>query len=198
LLWVGKLIPRKALPLALEALLQVKDLPVRLLIAGEGPMKQEWMNLARHLGLEDRARFLGFVELGRMPELYRSAHAFLFTSLRDSFCSQVLEAMAQSLPILTLDHQGVGDLVPDTGGIKVPVTTPEETVASLAQGIRRLVSSPEACREMGKASWECAQQHTWEKRAERMSRLYEDVLLTPPSSSRRASPKQSGRRRGKE
>jgi glycosyltransferase involved in cell wall biosynthesis len=176
LLWAGRLIRRKALPLALEALSQVRDLPVRLQIAGEGPMKAEWVSLVHRLGLEDRTQFLGLVEWGRMPELYQKAHAFIFTSLCDSFPSQVVEAMSQSLPILTLDHQGVGDFVTPTTGIKVPVTTPEETVASLAQAIRRLVSSPDLCRQMGDAAWECAQKHTWDKRAQWMSRLYEDVV----------------------
>ncbi len=177
LLWAGGLIRRKALPLALEALSQVRDLPVRLLIAGDGPMKEQWVNLARDLGLEERTEFIGRVEWERMPDLYRKAHAFLFTSLCDSFGAQILEAMAQSLPILTMDHQGAGNFVPADAGIKVPVTTPEKTVASLAQGIRRLVSSPDLCHQMGEAAWECAQQHTCDKRAQWMSRLYEDVLL---------------------
>jgi glycosyltransferase involved in cell wall biosynthesis len=116
------------------------------------------------------------VDWQKMPALYQRADAFIFTSLRDALGSQVVEAMAQSLPILTLDHQGVGDFVPPDAGIKVPVTTPEETVAALAQAIRRLVTFPEVCRKMGEAAWEHAREHTWDKRAEWMSRLYEEVV----------------------
>jgi hypothetical protein len=49
--------------------------------------------------------------------------------------------MAQALPIVTLDHQGVGALVPPEAWIKVPMRTPDQTVATLAQEIRRLVES---------------------------------------------------------
>jgi glycosyltransferase involved in cell wall biosynthesis len=175
LLWVGICLRRKALPLALEAMSQVKDLPVRLLVAGDGPMKKEWANLTGQLGLEDRTRFLGRVDWREMPKLYQRANAFIFTSLKDSFATQVIEAMSQSLPILTLDHFGFGEFVPASAGIKVPVTDPEQTVAALAQGIRRLVESPELCRKMGESAWKYAQEHTWEKRAERMNRLYSEV-----------------------
>jgi glycosyltransferase involved in cell wall biosynthesis len=175
LLWVGIFLRRKALPLALEAMSQVKDLPVRLLIAGDGPMKTNWVNLARRLGLEDRTQFLGRVDWREMPALYQRANAFIFTSLKDSFGTQVIEAMSQSLPILTLDHFGFGEFVPPSAGIKVPVTNPQETVAALAQAIRRLVESPELCRKMGENAWKYAQEHTWEKRAERMNRLYSEV-----------------------
>jgi len=176
LLWVGKFIRRKALPLALEALSQVTDLPVRLLIAGDGPMRRQWINFARRLGLGDRAQFLGRVEWRDMPALYEQANAFIFTSLRDSFGTQVIEAMAQSLPIVTLDHQGVGEFIPNSAGLKVPVTSPKETVTALAQAIRRLAESPELCWKMGESAWNCALGQTWDNRAERMSRLYDKVL----------------------
>jgi glycosyltransferase involved in cell wall biosynthesis len=176
LLWVGIFLRRKALPLALEALSQVKDLPVRLLIAGDGPMRNQWVSLVRRLGLEDRTQFLGRVDWREMPALYQRADAFIFTSLKDSFATQVIEAMSQSLPILTLDHFGFGEFVPSSAGIKVPVSNPQETVAALAQAIRRLVESPELCRKMGETAWKYAQEHTWDKRAERMNRLYSEVI----------------------
>jgi glycosyltransferase involved in cell wall biosynthesis len=183
LLWVGIFLRRKALPLALDALSRVKDLPVRLLVAGDGPMRNRWASLVRRLGLEDKVRFLGRVDWREMPALYQRANAFIFTSLKDSFATQVIEAMSQSLPILTLDHFGFGEFVPSSAGIKVPVTTPEEATAALAQGIRRLVEAPQLCLKMGESAWRCAQEETWDKRAERMNRVYSQVISTHHSCS---------------
>lgn len=175
LLWVGRMQPRKALPLALEALAQTKDPSVRLLIAGDGEMRRNWERYATRLNLGDKAVFLGKIPWNEMSRLYQSADAFLFTSLRDSFGMQVLEAMAHRLPILTLNHQGAGTFVPTDAGIKIPVTTPTETVAGMAEGIRWLVRNPEARWKMGEAGLAFAKTQTWEKRAERMSKLYEEV-----------------------
>ena len=175
LLWVGRMLPRKALPLALEALAEVSDLKVRLLIVGEGEMRQAWEAWARNLHLEGKVKFLGAVRWREMPTLYRNADALLFTSLRDSFGMQVLEAMGHSLPILALDHQGVATFVPQEAGIKVPVTKPQETIAGIADGIRRLARNPGAGWRMGRAGRTFAETQTWEKHAERMSELYEEV-----------------------
>ena len=50
LMWAGRLEPRKALPLALEALAHLPDVPVRLRIAGEGPLRAAYEQQAAALG----------------------------------------------------------------------------------------------------------------------------------------------------
>jgi len=82
---------RKALPLALEALAAAGDMNVRLWIAGDGEMRGSWEEYAKALHLESRVEFLGRVPWDAMSSLYQNADAFLFTSLRDSFGTQVLK-----------------------------------------------------------------------------------------------------------
>ena len=178
LLWAGRLEARKALPLLLEAMAQTQDLepPPRLLVAGDGPLRAEWETMAGQLGLGDRVRFLGLVPWRQMPMLYRDADAFVFTSLQDSSGSAVFEAMAFALPVLTLNHQGMAALLPADVGVKVPVTTPAETVARLADGIRQLARSPDDRRSMGKAAWSCANAQSWVRRAELMTGWYREVV----------------------
>jgi len=175
-LWAGRLEPTKALPLALEALARTRNLPVRLLVAGEGPQREAWERLAVRLGLQERVTFLGTVAWERMPEFYSQADVLLFTSLRDTFGTVVFEAMAHGLPVLTLAHQGVELFVPPTAGIKVPVTTPLETVEGLADGIRQFVRHPERRLRMGEAAWAYTKTQTWDRRAETMSAWYEECL----------------------
>lgn len=175
LLWAGRLEPRKALPLALRALARVR-VPAELWVAGDGPLREAWRAETQRLGLGERVRFLGRVPWEGMPALFREADAFLFTSLRDSFGSVVLEAMAFGLPVLVPDHQGVGTFVPEEAGVKVPVTTPEATVAAFAEAVERLALDPEARNRMALAAWRFAQEERWDRRAQRMLALYEEVL----------------------
>ncbi len=176
LLWAGRLQPRKCLPLLLDALAQCQDLSVRLLVAGKGAKRGEWEAMSQRLGLNNRVSFLGHIDYSRMPELYRSADVFIFTSLRDAFGSQVLEAMASGLPIIALDHQGVRAFIPDTAGVKVPIASPQETVSRLASAIRLMVSSPQLRIQKGQAAWEFARAQTWTKRAEQMGHWYEQIV----------------------
>jgi len=190
LLWVGQLEPRKCLSLALEALAQVKGPHIGLVVAGRGSLREEWQKRAEDLGVGERVRFLGQVPYLQMLTVYRSADAFIFTSLRDSFGSQVLEAMGAGLPIITLNHQGVGAFVPSDAGIKVPATNPRETVSALAAAIRRLASNVETRRNMALAAWEFARTQSWARRAEAMTRLYEDLVEkisgAPPPTDKEA------------
>ena len=182
ILWVGRMQPRKALPLALEALAQVPDLNVKLLIAGDGEMRGPWENRTRRLHVENRVEFLGSVPWNELPSLYQRADVFLFTSLRDSFGMQILEAMAHGVPVLTVDHQGAETFVPPRGGLKIPVTNPRDTVTRLAEGIRWLARNPEARRKLGDAGRKYAETQTWERKAEWMSRLYEEAVTERVSS----------------
>lgn len=194
LLWAASMQPRKALAVALEALAQTNGLNTRLLVAGDGEMRKDWETYTKRLNLDRKTEFLGKVPWREMPREYQRADAFLFTSLRDSFGSQVLEAMAHGLPILTLDHQGVGTFVPPNAGIKVPVTTPAQTVAELAKGIQRLVLCPEERLKMGEAARAYARTQTWEIRAEQMSGLYEDALRSPSCRGQNVASTASARR----
>lgn len=175
LLWTGRLLPRKCLPLAIEALAQLRDVPVRLVVAGKGIMRQSCESLVYSLGLSSRVEFLGEIPYSEMPGLYRSSDVFLFTSVRDAFGSQVLEAMASGLPIVALAHQGVGAFVPPEAGIKVTVSNPESTVRGIASAVRRLAESQQMRNTMGRAAWEFARTQAWTRRADLMSRYYEEI-----------------------
>src|SRR5262249_26287741 len=104
LLWVGRILTRKALPLALDALKHVRE-DVTLTIAGEatdGPDAIQQM--IRERNLQSRVFWKGSrLSRGEVRTAYAEHDAMLFTSLRDSFGSQLLEAMAMGLPIITLD-----------------------------------------------------------------------------------------------
>jgi glycosyltransferase involved in cell wall biosynthesis/O-antigen/teichoic acid export membrane protein len=177
-LWAGRLIPIKGLGLALEAFARIEPhLAVRLQVAGgDGPLSAEMEAMARRLGLTDRVEFLGELAWEELQEIYRDADVFMFTSLRDSAPTVLLEAMAHRLPILTLDHQAATTMVPADAGIKVQVVNPEQTVAALAEGIRELARSAATRHRMGEAGWSYAQGLGWAQRADQVSRWYAEVV----------------------
>lgn len=88
LLWLGRFMPRKGLPLAVEALERLpSDARVVLEVLGEGANAQNDVETRDYLG--DHACLGRLVLCGRVPyeaigEAYRRADAFIFTGLRDS------------------------------------------------------------------------------------------------------------------
>src|SRR5262249_19347029 len=179
LLWVGRMLPRKALPLALDALKEAPE-NVTLTIAGDGIDTEVVYRMIAERDLQNRVSWKG----ARLPwdELraaYAEHDAMLFTSLRDSFGSQLLEAMAMGLPIISLDLHGAHDFVPSSASIKVPVGRPEETIYDLVNAIEEYSSYPlEKKAEMSRQAWNFAKTLSWSGRAEATEKLYEKVIET--------------------
>ncbi len=171
--WSGRLEPRKGLALAIEALAAAGDADVQLEVSGRGPERDKCAKLASNLGVAHKVKFLGFLTQEAVQNHLRQADALLVTTLRDAFGSITLEAAAQGLPIIALDHQAIGALLPGNAGWKVPVTNPRATVAALAEAIREAVRNPKARLERGAAALQFARSNTWDQRARQMEAWYE-------------------------
>lgn len=180
-LWVGRLFPRKGVNLALEAIAKVHpDVPFTLTILGDGPfgpLLPEWI---REANLQDKVKWLGQAPFAQVKEAYLSHDVFLFNSLRDSFGSQILEAMAHGLPVIVLDHQGAGDFVPDDAGIKVPVREPGATAKAMAEAIEYMYHQPAARVAFGKNGFAFAKRQMWDVKKQEIVRFYDQVREPSP------------------
>ena len=174
ILWVGRLLERKAIRLALQAVSRL-DVPFRMTILGDGPQEDQVEGWIRSYGLDGKVQWLGRVPWDDVKKAYREHEVFLFTSIRDSFGSQLVEAMSNGLAIVALDHHGTHDFVPDQAGLKVPVTTVEATIDGLAAALRTLHGNDEALRAMSQTSLDYARTHEWSLKASHMTELYREV-----------------------
>ena len=186
--WASRFQKRKALPLALEAMaLLTRRAGVRLVVAGGGEEAVRWRALTTTMGLDDRVTFTGELQPARMREEFQRADIFLFTSVRDSFGTVVLEAMTYGVPVVALDLHGVAARMPADAGIKVPVASREETVRRLAAGLERLADNPGLRYEMGVAGWRYARTQLWSARAAEMNLLYRRVAAAPHAGATTAT-----------
>jgi glycosyltransferase involved in cell wall biosynthesis len=177
LLWVGRLLPRKGLPLILESLTKVNpNTPFKMTVVGAGDLSNCVPNWIKEFGLYDRVEYRGFVPWRELKSLYLDNDVFFFTSLRDSCAPQLLEAMAHGLPIITLDLHGAKRLVPNRAGIKVPVTNPTETANALAQAVEYMHNNFEERLSMSQVGYDFAQTQSWSHKVLKMSECYENFL----------------------
>lgn len=176
-LWVGRLLRRKALRLALESVAAL-EAPAHLTVVGDGPDAALLSGWIDELGLRGRVTAVGRIPWLDVMTLYREQDVLLFTSMRDSFGSQLLEAAAQGLPIVCLDHQGAGDFLPDDAAFKVPLRTEATVATDVAAALERFAELDAAAREqMGRAALAFARNHTWAVKVRGYLQLYQEVRV---------------------
>lgn len=176
-LWVGRLMPRKAPSLALQAFAELRrSTPARLVMAGDGPLFGQMQTTVERLGLVDDVQLLGRVPWSDIKSLYDSASVFLFTSLRDSSGSQFLEALSRGLPAVALDHHGIGDLNVGQAAVKVPLPQdPHELPTRLASALQTVLGDSEwESRSADGVGWAAGQ--VWPAKAAAATQIYEEIL----------------------
>jgi glycosyltransferase involved in cell wall biosynthesis len=106
LVYLGRLEQRNGPDVAIDAFGQIAERApdVRLLMAGDGPMRQE-LEARVPPALRQRVDFLGAV-YDRRPELLASSSVFLLPARAVGFSIMVLEAFAAGLPVVALPGLG--------------------------------------------------------------------------------------------
>lgn len=120
------------------------DLPVRLVICGDGPERGRLENLSNTLGIAERVIFTGHVP---GPEAAMRAFDLLaMTSDTEQMPYAVMEAMAARLPVVATD---VGDIAAMVAPENRPFIVPRDDGSALAAALRRLCREPELRRSLG-------------------------------------------------
>jgi glycosyltransferase involved in cell wall biosynthesis len=137
---VGRLHPNKGFSLLIEAVARTRE--VRLMIAGDGPMRGELEQLAANLSVTERVRFLGWRD--DVPALLAQADFLVCPSLQEPLGNVVIEAWSARLPVVATASDGPAGLIEDeVDGLLVPLPGhPGGGPAALAAAIERLCREP--------------------------------------------------------
>jgi glycosyltransferase involved in cell wall biosynthesis/phosphoheptose isomerase len=155
LLLVGRLVERKGIDTAIEALSALPD--AELVVAGGPPVHeldgdpeaQRLLKVAERAGVLDRVLLTGQLQRAVMPELYRSADVVLATPWYEPFGITPLEAAASGRPLVGSAVGGLLDSVVDgeTGRL-----VPARDTVALARAVRELLDDPALARRLGDAA----------------------------------------------
>ncbi len=177
-LFVGRLIPFKALPFLFEAMARLRgEMPIELTIAGDGPMEQEWKELAVSRGIEAQVRFVGAQTLDQVSEHMRRAHVFCLPSVRESGGAVLIEAMASARPVIAVAFGGPAEIVDDAVGCGIAPDGPEAVIQGMAQALRDVYRNPDAWRARGAEGRRRAEeQYAWDAKIKAALQLYRQVM----------------------
>jgi len=119
LVTVCRLVPWKGVE---ELIRLVYALPgFRLVIAGDGPLKDSLVQLASSLGIGNQIVFAGHVPQSEVRFLLLHSDIFVLNSTYEGLPHVVLEAMACKIPVIATNAGGTGELVQDGNtGLLIP------------------------------------------------------------------------------
>ena len=177
ILFVGTLVKRKGPTLAVEAFAEFRRrAPARLVVAGQGPHREETEALVKRLGIAGDVEFLGNIPFRDVGKLYDEASVLLFPSLRESFGSPALEALGRGLPVVALNRGGIAGVDTGTAIEKVSLPArPDDLPERLAAALQSV---------LGDGNWESrsadgvkfASNWTWPAKAAAATALYQEII----------------------
>lgn len=136
ILTVGRLTLQKDHETLIRAFkLLPNELNARLIILGEGPLRNSLEALIKKLKLEDSVFLPGFV-LNPYP-WFRSADVFVLSSLWEGFGNVIVEALECGLPIVSTDcPSGPSEILQDGQyGKLVPVRNPKALARAIGESL---------------------------------------------------------------
>ena len=144
LVWVGRMVPVKALDVLLRACagLQTLGVPFRLCLVGDGPLRKPMEALALELGLEDLVTFTGACPQDELPDWYRAGDLAVLSSLSEGIPDVLREAQACGRPFVATRVGGIPEISDPATSRLVEPGSP----SALTGAIRELLGSQPARR----------------------------------------------------
>jgi glycosyltransferase involved in cell wall biosynthesis len=180
IIFVSRLDPAhhfKGLPILLDALAQARASRWRLVVVGDGALRERFEGLAGSLGIADRVHFARDVSDADLPAYYRASdvHVCPSTETAEAFSLVTLEAAASGVPTVASCLPGVRTVVLDgETGIHVPPRDP----ARLHQALRALIEREALRARLGNAARARVETYCqWDPLIDRLEQTYRGATL---------------------
>jgi len=172
-LFVGTLYPKKNLEFLIREWKGIVGLfpHTHLILLGEGPQREELLNLTEKLGIKENVHLIG--EKKNVEEYLVAADIFLLPSLVEGLSNALLEAMASGLPCAVSDIPGNRDLIIDSRNGQLFNPLDGEKFKEI---MIFLLKNKEFAYSMGRAARETVKEYSFHKIVPRYLSVYSKLL----------------------
>ncbi|MBE9211825.1 glycosyltransferase [Plectonema cf. radiosum LEGE 06105] len=185
--FVGRFVPEKGIMTLLDALVNIKDKPWKLLLLGRGELKDEISKKAAENGIQDRIKLVESVPHDQVADYINlmstlvlpSETTYKFKTLtsvgwKEQFGHVIIEAMACKVPVIGSDSGEIPHVIGDAGLIFT-----EGNVKELANCLQQLIDNPDLTENIGQMGYAKAiTQYTNTALAKQQLEFYQELLNT--------------------
>lgn len=171
---VGSLSPVKRHALLFDAIAALASRAgnIKLVVAGDGPLRSDLERAAKTAGIAQRTRFTGWID--DVPALLTALDLFVCCSAAEGMSNAVLEAMAAGLPIIATAVGDNAHLIRD--GIEGRILT-DPRPAFLSAAMENLIRSPRAATRLGEAARKRARTFDFASTVAAYESFYERIIV---------------------
>lgn len=172
---------RPELALSVCAELTRRRVPIKLLMAGSGPMQVSLEAITEELEIQDHVCWLGHRD--ELERLFQGADVFLHTAKGEAFGNVLVEAMACGIPVVAT-RSGAAPEVIEEGASGLLIDPGPDEAKRAADAIESLWNNPKRRTEMGQAGIRRAGLFTVEACVENTLAVYSEVTGARIQASR--------------
>jgi glycosyltransferase involved in cell wall biosynthesis len=179
ILFIGRLIFYKHLEIVIQALKLLKNrCAVRLVVLGDGPMRNKWEELVDKLNLKDMVEFKGYVPHREKLYYLSKCRALVLPSIFEGFGMVILEAWAFKKPVMVTDVEPLNKIVDH--GINGLVIDPSN-IEEWATYIATTIMDDFSIKKMGEEGYKKLQkEYNITRQCEELEKLYERLFSKRP------------------
>lgn len=149
----------------------------RLVLAGDGELREPLEAQARCLKITDAVKFLGYRH--DVPDLLQAADLFVMPSHLEGLCSTLIDAMFARVPIVATTAGGIPEVLGcnPAGDLPVAMLVPPRDSTALANAMINALTNLPTLREMAdRAELRAEKQFTAQRMVEDTLAVYREVL----------------------
>lgn len=177
LIWCGDVSNRKNIYLLLRALHKLgRHDRWHLKIVGEGNALPNVKRLADRLKLNGNIEWLGRKSRNEVFELMKRSDLHCMSSLAEGNPAVLFEAISMYLPTISLNKDGMADLLKGGNGFLVNVCDFEGTILAYALMLERIVDNPDLLRDVRARLVGLSGELTWSKKIQTIENIYCSIV----------------------
>ena len=169
---VGELIPRKNHMIVLEAIKEINEDFVYVIV-GQGDLMPELKKVVKQNNLEAKVLFVGYKEKETVIGFLKSSDIFILPSFQEGLSVALMEAMACSLPCIVSNIRGNVDLI--TNNYNGYIFNPNDS-QELSNKLKLLLKNDEKLKSMGVTNKMLIQNNSIKKVEQVMEQAYNKIL----------------------
>ena len=148
---------------------------VHFVMAGNGELRNQILELSVKYGISDRFHFTGFLNGPEVTEMLRRSDLFIMPSVSEPFGIVPLEAMQANVPVIISLQSGVSELIQNV------VKTDFWDVHAMADAVHGILKHKRLSKVMVEEGKQEVSKLNWTQPAHLIKQVYQNLLLNKAS-----------------